>query len=117
MHQAHGLGRTYQPDMVENTIPVTVVDDLTLSVDLAREAGGPRLADTVEVQAMMALGAGALAEAVDRLTALPSRSWILIASCVEHLVETVGQETADRILSVAEQAELPPRPRPTLSSW
>ncbi|MER5368559.1 hypothetical protein [Streptomyces sp. NPDC002722] len=61
MHQAHDLGRAYQPDMVENSTPVTVVDDLTISVDLAREPGGPRLADTVEVQAMMALEAGALA--------------------------------------------------------
>jgi hypothetical protein len=42
------------------------------------------------------------------LTALPRRSWILVASTVEHLVET-----ANRILAVAEQAELPPRPRPS----
>ncbi|WAU78307.1 hypothetical protein O1Q96_00200 (plasmid) [Streptomyces sp. Qhu-G9] len=117
VHQAHDLSRTYQPDMVEYATPVTVVDDLTLSVDLAREPGGPRQADTVEVQAMMALEAGALAEAVDRLTARPNRSWILIASCAEHLVETVGHETAHRILAVAEQAELPPRARPTLPSW
>ncbi len=117
VHQAHDLGRTYKLDMAENATPVTVVDDLTLTVDLAREPGGPRPADTVEVQAMMALEAGALAEAVDQLTALPRRSWILTATCVEHLVETVGQETADRILAVAEQADLPPRPRPPVATW
>nr|MDT0521583.1 hypothetical protein [Streptomyces sp. DSM 41633] len=42
------------------------MDDLTLTVDLACEPGGPRLAD----------------------------------------VEAIGRETADRILAIAEQAEL-----------
>lgn len=70
--------------------------------------------DCVDVQALMAVEAGVLADAVDRLSRRPGRSWILVASSVERLAETVGEETAERHLAVAEQAELPPRPRPSL---
>ncbi|MET8682346.1 hypothetical protein ABZW18_33485 [Streptomyces sp. NPDC004647] len=114
VHQAHDLGRTYEPSMIENTTAVTVIDDLTLSVDLVREATVSLKADSADVQAMMALEAGALADAVARLSLLPRRSWLLIASSIDRLVETVGQETAERLLAVAEQAELPPRPRPSV---
>lgn len=114
VHQAHELGRSYQPSMIENTTAVTVIDDLTLSVDLVREAKVPLKPDTADVQAMMALEAGALADAVTRLSLLPRRSWLLIVSSIECLVEAVGQETADRLVAVADQAELAPRPRPTL---
>ncbi|MGW1290211.1 hypothetical protein ACWD4N_43070 [Streptomyces sp. NPDC002586] len=113
VHRAVTLGRTYQPHMFDDTTPVTVIDDLTISVDLEREAKVPLKPDPADVQAMMALEAGALADAVARLTALPRRSWLLIASSTERLVETVGQETTDRILAIAEQVELPPRPRPS----
>ncbi|MEV6857451.1 hypothetical protein AB0M89_27035 [Streptomyces microflavus] len=51
---------------------------------------------------------------VDRLSRLPGRSWILVASSVERLVETVGEEVTDRLLCAAEQAELPQRPRPNM---
>ncbi|MFI1648318.1 hypothetical protein ACH4XT_15450 [Streptomyces avidinii] len=100
--------------MIENTTAVTVIDDLTLSVDLVREAKVPLQPDTADVQAMMALEAGALADAVARLSLLPRRSWLLIVSNLDCLAEAVGQETADRLAAVAEQAELTPRPRPTL---
>ncbi|MFE5189875.1 hypothetical protein [Streptomyces sp. NPDC056628] len=33
---------------------------------------------------------------------------------LDCLVEAVGQETAERLVAVAEQAELAPRPPPTL---
>jgi hypothetical protein len=46
-----------------------------------------------------------LADAVARLSLLPWRSWLLIASSTERLIETVGQETTNRLLAVAEQAE------------
>ncbi|WP_169922685.1 hypothetical protein [Streptomyces lushanensis] len=49
-----------------------------------------------------------------RSASLPRRSWLLIASDLDCLVEAVGQETAGRLVAVAEQAELAPRPRPTL---
>ncbi|MFJ2232082.1 hypothetical protein [Streptomyces halstedii] len=70
--------------------------------------------DCVDVQALMAVEAGVLADVVDRLSRRSGRSWILVASSVERLAETVGEETAERLLAVAEQAELPPRPRPSL---
>ncbi|MFH8610540.1 hypothetical protein ACH4D5_23955 [Streptomyces sp. NPDC018029] len=70
--------------------------------------------DTPDVQAMMALEAGALADAVARLRLLPRRSWLLITSNLDCLVEAVDQEAAERLVAVAEQAELAPRPRPTL---
>ncbi|MFJ2217937.1 hypothetical protein ACIQVO_35995 [Streptomyces sp. NPDC101062] len=114
VHQAHDLGRSYEPSMIEKTASVTVIDDLTLSVDLVREAKVPLQPDTPDVQAMMALEAGALADAVARLSLLPRRSWLLIASNLDCLAEAVGQETADRLGAVAELAELTARPRPTL---
>ncbi|MFE0775398.1 hypothetical protein [Streptomyces sp. NPDC058861] len=58
VHQAHELGRSYEPSLLENTTAVTVINDLTLSVDLVREAKGPLQPDTADVQAMMALEAG-----------------------------------------------------------
>ncbi|WEH37790.1 hypothetical protein PZB75_30780 (plasmid) [Streptomyces sp. AM 4-1-1] len=100
--------------MIENTTAVTVIDDLTLSVDLVREAKVPLKPDSADVQAMMALEAGALADAVARLSLLPRRSWLLIVSNLDRLAEAVGQETADRLVAVAEQAELTARPWPTL---
>ncbi|MFB7398432.1 hypothetical protein [Streptomyces sp. NPDC056191] len=118
VHQAMELRGTYEPSMIEDAARVTVIDDVTLAVDLVREATAPREADSVDVQAMMALEAGALADAVDRLSQLPERSWILVVSSVERLVETVGEETTARLLANTEQAELPPRPRPRPSlSW
>ncbi|MGD1220473.1 hypothetical protein AB9Q10_18825 [Streptomyces krungchingensis] len=114
VHQAYELKRSYEPSMIENATAVTVIDDLTVSVDLVREAKAPLQPDSADVQAMMALEAGALADAVARLSLLPRRSWLLIVSNIDCLVETVGQETADRLVAVAEQAELAPRPRPTL---
>ncbi|MFF8790777.1 hypothetical protein [Streptomyces sp. NPDC015125] len=100
--------------MIENTTRVTVIDDLTISADLAREATTPLETDSADVQALMALEAGALADAAARLSLLPRRSWILIASSIEQLIETVGEETAERLVAVAEQAELAQRPRPRL---
>lgn len=114
VHQAHDLAGSYEPGMIENTTAVTVIDDLTVSVDLVREAKVPLQPDSADVQAMMALKAGALADAVARLSLLPRRSWLLIASNLDCLVETVGRETADRLVAVAEQTELAPRPLPTL---
>ncbi|MFI7095481.1 hypothetical protein [Streptomyces lydicus] len=100
--------------MIENATRVTVIDDLTVSADLAREPTAPLETDSADVQAMMALEAGALADAIARLSLLPRRSWILIASSIERLIETVGEETAERLLAVADQAELAQRPRPHL---
>ncbi|WP_217231325.1 hypothetical protein [Streptomyces anulatus] len=114
VHQAHDLRSSYEPGAIENTTAVTVIDDLTVSVDLVREAKVPLRPDRADVQALMALEAGALADAVERLSLLPRRSWLLIASSIDCLVETVGQETADRLVAVADQAELEPRSRPTL---
>ncbi|MFF7705480.1 hypothetical protein [Streptomyces lydicus] len=96
--------------MIENATRVTVIDDLTVSADLAREPTAPLETDSADVQAMMALEAGALADAIARLSLLPRRSWILIASSIERLIETVGEETAERLLAVADQAELAQRP-------
>jgi hypothetical protein len=114
VHQALDLAGSYEPAVIEETTAVTVIDDLTLSVDLVREANARLEPDTVDVQAVMALKAGALADAVARLSQLPRRSWLLIVSSIGCLVETVGKETADRLVAVAEQTELPPRPLPTL---
>ncbi|MEU8545258.1 hypothetical protein AB0C52_35545 [Streptomyces sp. NPDC048717] len=114
VHQAHELKRSYDPSLIQNTTAVTVIDDLTLSVDLVREAKVPLTPDPADVQTMMALEAGALADAVARLSMLPRRSWLLIVSSLDCLAEAVGQETADRLIAVAEQAELSARPRPTL---
>ncbi|WDN55870.1 hypothetical protein [Streptomyces clavuligerus] len=113
VYQAQDLAAGYEPSTIENTTTVTVIDDLTLSVDLVREAA-PRPPDSAEVQAMMALKAGALADATARLSLLPRRSWLLVASNLDCLAAAVGQETADRLVAVAEQAELPARPRPNL---
>ncbi|WP_241546412.1 hypothetical protein [Streptomyces sp. ScaeMP-e48] len=99
--------------MIENAARVMVIDDVTVAVDLVREAAVPLETDSADIQALMAVEAGALADAVDRLSRLPGRSWILVASSVERLVETVGEETTERLLAIAEQAELPPRPRPS----
>ncbi|MEV6568441.1 hypothetical protein [Streptomyces kronopolitis] len=93
---------------------MTVIDDLTVSTDLAREAAALLETDSADVQVTMALEAGALADAIARLSLLPRRSWILVASSIEGLIETVGEETAERLLAVAEQAELAQRPRPRL---
>ncbi|MFL0021371.1 hypothetical protein ACJBCE_00290 [Streptomyces sp. NBUL23] len=112
VHQAMELKGTYEPGMIENAPRVTVIDDVTVSVDLVREATVPLETDSADIQALMAVEAGALADAVDRLSRLPGRSWILVASSVERLVETVGEETTKRLLATAEQAELPSRPRP-----
>lgn len=113
VHQAADLGSSYEPHMVTETTTVTVIDDLTLAVDMAREATTPRLPDPPEVQAMMAAKSGALADAAARLTLLPRRSWLLVASNLECLTEAVGQETVERVVAVAEQVELPARARPT----
>lgn len=113
VHQAMELKGTYEPGMIDNAPKVTVIDDVTVSVDLVREATVPLETDSADIQALMAVEAGALADAVDRLSRLPGRSWILVASSVERLVETVGAETTARLLATAEQAELPPRPRPS----
>ncbi|MFJ6148940.1 hypothetical protein ACIQH7_35725 [Streptomyces anulatus] len=113
IHQAVELKGTYEPGMIENAPGVTVIDDVTVSVDLVREATVPLETDSADIQALMAVEAGALADAVDRLSRLPGRSWILVASSVERLVETVGEETTERLLATAEQAEMPPRPRPS----
>lgn len=110
VHQALELKGTYEPGVIEDAARVTVIDDVTVSVDLVRETETPRETDFADIQALMALEAGALADAVDRLSRLPGRSWILVASSVERLVETVGEETTERLLANAEQAELPPRP-------
>ncbi|MFE6273969.1 hypothetical protein ACFVQ9_34850 [Streptomyces goshikiensis] len=113
--RASDLARTYEPGLTRvETTPVTMVDDVTLAVDLVHEAKGPLRADTVEVQAMMALEAGALAEAIADLVSLPDRSWILIASTPDLLAEAVGADVADRILAAAETAELRQRPLPEL---
>jgi hypothetical protein len=114
VHQAADLRARYEPGLIENTTAVTVIDDVTLSVDLVRESTMPHVPDPAEIQAAMALEAGALADAVDRLSRLPHRSWILIVSSVDRLVEAVGQETTDRLVAVADQAELDPRPLPRL---
>ncbi|MEU5958281.1 hypothetical protein [Streptomyces sp. NPDC047525] len=74
----------------------------------------PLKPDPADVQAMMALESGALADAVARLSLLPRRSWLLIASNIDRLVEAIGQDTADRLIAVAEQCELAPRPRPNM---
>lgn len=114
VHQAHELRRSYEPSTIENTTAVTVIDDLTLSVDLVREAKVPLKPEPADVQAMMALEAGALADAVARLSLLPRRSWLLIASNLDCLVDAVGQETAERLVALAGQAEMSARPRPAL---
>ncbi|WP_331751026.1 hypothetical protein OG215_37430 (plasmid) [Streptomyces globisporus] len=95
--------------MIGNTTAVTVIDDLTVSIDPVREEKMPLRPETGDVQAMMPLEAGALAEASERLSVLP-RTRLVIASSVDCLVETARQDTADRLAAVAEQAELPPRP-------
>ena len=110
VHQALELKDTYEPGMIEHAARGTVIDDVTVSVDLVREATAPRETDSADIQALMALEAGALADAVDRLSRLPGRSWIMVASSVQRLVETADEETTDRLLAIAEQAELPPRP-------
>ncbi|HWU09897.1 MAG TPA: hypothetical protein VN520_26585 [Streptomyces sp.] len=114
VHQAMELKGTYEPGMIENAPRVTVIDDVTVSVDLVREATVPLETDSADIQALMAVEAGALTDAVDRLSRLPGRSWILVASSVERLLETVGEETTERLLATAEQAELSPRPRPNM---
>ncbi|MFJ2572286.1 hypothetical protein ACIOYT_18010 [Streptomyces halstedii] len=81
-------------------------------LDLVREATVPLETDSADIQALMAVEVGALADAVDRLSRLSGRSWILIASSVERLVETVGEETTKRPLATAEKGELPQRPCP-----
>lgn len=70
----------------------------------------PLKPDSADVQAMMALEAGALADAVARLSLLPRRSWLLIASNLDCLAEAVGRETADRLVAVADRPNSPPRP-------
>ena len=116
VHQALDLKSTYEPGTIENTTAVTVIDDVTLPVDLVREATQPLETDPADVQATMALEAEALADAIARLSLLPRRSWLLIASSTERLSEAVGQQTTDRLLAVADLAELQQRPRPT-QNW
>lgn len=110
VHQAHEHGRSYDPSMIENTTPITVIDDLPLSNGLMREAKVPLKPGSGDVQAMTALEAGALADAVTRLSLLPRRSWPLIVSNLDCLTEAAGQEATDRLVAVAEQAELTPAP-------
>ncbi|MFE3584135.1 hypothetical protein [Streptomyces vinaceus] len=92
---------------------VVMVDDVTISVDLRREAKGPRPLDPPEAQAALALQAAGLSEAVTQLVRRPNQSWILIGSTEERLVETLGKETTAEILRVADVADLPARPKPT----
>ncbi|GGU61263.1 hypothetical protein [Streptomyces lavendofoliae] len=93
---------------------VVMVDDVTISVDLRREAKGPRPLDPAEAQAALALQTAGLNEAVTQLVRRPNQSWILIGSTEERLVETLGKETTAEILAVADVADLPARPKP---SW
>jgi hypothetical protein len=116
-HRAGDLQERYEPGLIEGTTAVTVIDDVTLSVDLVREATLPLRPDPVDVQAMMAIEAGALADAIDRLSRVPHRSWILVVSSVDCLVEAVGQETTDRLVAIAEQAQLAQRPLPPRLDW
>lgn len=115
VHGASDLKARHDPRVIENTTAVTMIDDVTVSVDTVREAKRPLAPDSVDVQAMMALEAGALAEAIAALAVLPNRSWILIASTPEILAEAVGEQTAARILAVADTLELTQRPLPKLS--
>ncbi|MFJ4320661.1 hypothetical protein ACIP46_36075 [Streptomyces lavendulae] len=91
---------------------VVLVDDVTISVDLRREAKGPRPLDPAEAQAALALQAAGLRETVTQLVRRPNQSWILIGSNEERLVETLGEGVAANILAVAEVADLPARPKP-----
>ncbi|MFI8515644.1 hypothetical protein ACIGHB_31405 [Streptomyces sp. NPDC085460] len=58
VHQALELKGTYESGMIENAARGTVIDDVTVSVDLVREAAVPRETDSADVQALMALEAG-----------------------------------------------------------
>lgn len=106
---AFDVARSYDSPM---TSVVTVVDDVTISTDLRHETKGPRPLDPAEAQAALALQRAGLAEAITRLVRQPHRSWILIGSTEDRMIETVGQETTAQILAVADVAELPARPRP-----
>ncbi|MFJ2232215.1 hypothetical protein ACIOFU_33175, partial [Streptomyces halstedii] len=67
VHQATEFKRTYEPGMMEYATRVTVIDDVTVSVDLVRVAVVLLEPDCVDVQALMAVEAGVLADVVDRL--------------------------------------------------
>ncbi|MEW5655276.1 hypothetical protein ABGT92_08055 [Streptomyces cinereoruber] len=58
VHRALGRKGTYESGVIENAARVTVIDDVTVLVDLVREAAVPRETDSADVQALMALEAG-----------------------------------------------------------
>lgn len=92
---------------------VTMVDDVTISVDLRHEATEPRPLDQAEGQAALALQAAGLSEAITQLVRRSNQSWILIGSTEDRLVETLGKKTTAEIFAVADVADLPARPKPT----
>jgi hypothetical protein len=107
------LGGRYDPTTFEAGPRVTFFDDLTGPVDNRVGRTVPYEADEPEIQAVMAVGRGAVSDAVERLVARSGGSWIACASGRSQLEESLGEDTAGTLVAGAHWVvELPPRPLP-----
>lgn len=103
----------YDPAAFEAGPRVTVFDDLTGPADNRTGRTVPYETDEPEIQAVMAVGRGAVSDAVERLVARSGSSWIACASGRDQLGESLGEDTADALVAGAHWVvELPFRPLP-----
>jgi len=117
-HRASDLGRTYEPELIDDGPPVIVVDDATLSVDINAGVAPQYMGvDPPDIQAMMAVERGRRADAVIRLAMRADASWIVCASGVEQLESVLGGGAARAVVEAAEVVVLEKRPFDRVLEW
>lgn len=114
-HKALDLSRTYQPGLIDDGPPVIILDDATISADLREGIARPLEPDRPDVEAMMAVGHAAIADAASRLATRPNISWIICASGIEQMSTVLGPDTTHVITTLADILTLPRRPLPRLN--
>ncbi|MEV4629762.1 hypothetical protein AB0J90_26205 [Micromonospora sp. NPDC049523] len=115
-YRAYEMARDYDPRLIEQGPPVIFLDNLTDRSD--NVAGIENLQpDEPDIQALMAVHQGAVADAAERLAGRARSSWIACASTRERLAVDLGDYVAAKLLAVADVVELPPRPQQPIKEW
>jgi hypothetical protein len=115
IHKALELGRTYQPSLIDDGPPVIVLDDVTIAVDINEGVTVSPALDQPDVQAMMAVQDAAIADAAYRLATRAKTSWIVCASGIAQMNQTLGEATTAVISTLADVVTLPDRPQANLT--
>ncbi|GIJ29806.1 hypothetical protein Vqi01_49680 [Micromonospora qiuiae] len=115
-YQAYEMARDYDPRLIEQGPPVIFLDNLTDRSDNVAGVGNLQ-PDEPDIQALMAVHQGAVADAAERLAGRAGSSWIACASTRERLVADLGENVAAKLLAVADVVELSPRPQQCVVEW